>query len=76
MDHLKTTEVEVVVELGKASVSAQKLLQLKAGDILTLGKDVSEPLTAKIQEVPKFLGKAGMYGSNKAFQIEEKVNPT
>jgi len=74
--HLKNTEVEVVVELGKASVSAQKLLQLKAGDILTLGKDVSEPLTAKIQEVPKFLGKAGMYGSNKAFQIEEKVNPS
>jgi flagellar motor switch protein FliM len=76
VDQLKTTEVEVVIELGKASVSAQKILQLKAGDILPLEKDVSEPLTARIQEVPKFLGKAGMYGSNKAFQIEEKVNPS
>jgi flagellar motor switch protein FliM len=75
-DQLKTTEVEVVIELGKVSVSAQKLLQLKEGDILTLEKDVSEPLKAKIQEVPKFLGKAGMYGSSKAFQIEEKVNPS
>jgi flagellar motor switch protein FliM len=69
-DQLKTTEVEVVVELGKTSVSAQKLLQLKEGDVLTLEKDVSDSLTAKIQEVPKFRGKAGMYGSSRAFKIE------
>jgi flagellar motor switch protein FliM len=74
VEQLKTAEVEVVVELGKVLVNTQRLLQLKEGDILTLEKDVSEPLTAKIQEVPKFLGKAGMYGSSKAFQIEEKVN--
>jgi len=30
---------------------------------------------AKIQEVPKFLGKAGIYGSNKAFQVEDRVKP-
>ena len=75
-DQLKTTEVEVVIELGKVSVSTQKLLQLKEGDVLTLEKGVSEPLTAKIHEVSKFLGKAGIYGSSRAFQIEEKVNPS
>ena len=72
---LHTAEVELVIELGKTSVSMQKLLQLKEGDILTLGRDVSEPLTAKIREVPKFLGKAGIYGSNRAFQIEAKITP-
>jgi len=76
MEQLQTTEVELVIELGKTSVSMQRLLQLKEGDILTLGKDVSEPLTAKIREVPKFLGKAGMYGSNKAFQVEAKITPS
>jgi flagellar motor switch protein FliM len=35
-DQVKATEVEVVIELGKVSVSAQRLLQLKEGDILTL----------------------------------------
>lgn len=75
VEQLKTTQVEVVVELGKASVSAQKLLQLKEGDVLTLEKDVSDPLIAKIREVPKFLGKAGMYGSTRAFQIEAKIVP-
>jgi len=73
VDQLRMTEVEMVIELGKASVSTQSLLQLKAGDVLPLEKDVSEPLTAKVQEVPKFLGKAGIYGRNKAFQIDDRV---
>ena len=75
VDQLRTTEVEMVVELGKASVSAQSLLQLKVGDVLDLEKDVSEPLLAKVQEVPKFFGKAGIYGTNKAFQIGDRVKP-
>jgi flagellar motor switch protein FliM len=72
---LHTTEVELVIELGKSSVSMQKLVQLKEGDVLTLERDVSEPLTAKIRDVPKFLGKAGIYGSSRAFQIEAKITP-
>ncbi len=75
VDQLRTTEVEMVVELGKASINTQSLLQLKVGDVLPLEKDVSEALVAKIQEVPKFLGKAGIYGSNKAFQIDDRVKP-
>ncbi len=75
VDQLRTTEVEMVFELGKTSVSTQSLLQLKVGDVLPLEKDVSEPLMAKVQEVPKFLGKAGIYGSNKAFQIDDRVKP-
>jgi flagellar motor switch protein FliM len=76
MEQLQTTEVELVIELGKASLSMLKILQLKEGDILPLDKDVSEPLTARVREVPKFLGKAGMYGSSKAFQVEAKINPS
>jgi flagellar motor switch protein FliM len=75
VDQLRTTEVEMVIELGKASISTQSLLQLKVGDVLPLEKDVSEPLMAKIEEVPKFLGKAGIYGNNKAFQIDDRVKP-
>jgi flagellar motor switch protein FliM len=72
---LKFAEVEVVVEFAKTAVTSQKLLELKAGDILPLGKEVSEPLTARIQGVPKFLGKAGVYGGSKAFQIEGTIKP-
>ena len=68
-------EVEVVVEFARTAVTSQKLLGLKAGDILPLGKEVSEPLMAKIQGVPKFLGRAGVYGISKAFQIEGTIKP-
>jgi flagellar motor switch protein FliM len=72
---LTFSEVEVVVEFAKTAVTSQKLLELKVGDILPLGKEVAEPLTARIQGIPKFLGKAGIYGSSKAFQIEGAIKP-
>jgi flagellar motor switch protein FliM len=73
VDRLRTAEVEVVVEFGRGQMKAQDILGLKAGDILPLGKDMAEPLIAKVQGVPKFRGKGGLYGTNKAFQIEGKI---
>jgi flagellar motor switch protein FliM len=72
-DRLKTAEVEVVIEFGRGQIKAQDILGLKAGDILPLGKDMAEPLIAKVQGIPKFHGKGGLYGANKAFQIEGKI---
>ncbi len=75
VDQLKRSEVEIVVEFGKTFIPAQKLLNLKVGDILPLRKEASELILARVQGVPKFGGKAGIYGSNKAFQIEERIQP-
>jgi len=75
-EKLKFTEIEITIEFAKALISAQRLLNLKVGEVFPLRKDVSEPLLAKVQGVPKFLGRAGIYGSNKAFQIEEKIKPS
>lgn len=72
-DRLTLSEVEVVVELGGGRITPQKLLQLKVGDVLPLEKGAGELLSAKVQGIPKFLGRAGIYGGNKAFQIEDKV---
>ena len=72
-DRLKSTEVEVKVELGRSRITVQDLFGLKVGDVLPLGKDVSEPLVVQVQGVPKFSARPGVYGSNKAIQIEEKV---
>jgi flagellar motor switch protein FliM len=71
---LKVADVEVVVEFGKTQITAHQLLTLKVGDVLSLEKEVSDPLIAKVQGVPKFSGKAGLYGSNKAFQIDGKIS--
>ncbi|HSR10250.1 MAG TPA: flagellar motor switch protein FliM [Thermodesulfobacteriota bacterium] len=70
-EQLKGTEVEVVVEFAKTLVPAERIVSLKVGDVLQMGKEWgSEPILARVQGVPKFVGKAGTYGSNKAFQIE------
>jgi flagellar motor switch protein FliM len=74
LERLKTSEVEVKVELGRTQVMVQDLLHLKVGDVLSLGKEVTELLRVQVQGVPKFLGKPGIYGTNRAIQIEGKIS--
>jgi flagellar motor switch protein FliM len=73
MDRIKGAEVEVAVELGTRQMAIRDVLNLKAGDTLLLDREASEPLIAKVQGIPKFFGRAGLYGTNKAIQIEGKI---
>ena len=72
-ERLKSTEIEVKVELGTGTITVQDLLRLKVGDVLPLRKDVKELLSVQVQGVPKFLARPGVSGSNKAIQIEERI---
>jgi flagellar motor switch protein FliM len=73
VDRLKTVNVELKVELGRSQITVQDLLQLKAGDTFYLGKEATDPLVVQVEGVPKFIGKAGAYGGNKAIQIDERI---
>ncbi len=73
LERVKEAEVEVKVELAKSVITVEKLLRLKPGDVIPLGKDTSDPLVCRVEGVAKFLGKAGLYGANKAFLIEERI---
>ncbi len=73
MERIKGAEVEVAVELGRRRIAIRDLLNLKAGDTLLLDREASEPLLANVQGIPKFSGRAGLYGTNKAIQIEGKI---
>ncbi|MBI4382550.1 MAG: flagellar motor switch protein FliM [Nitrospinae bacterium] len=70
-EELMRTEVEVVVDLGKAPVTPKRLLQLKVGDTLILGNDVSDPLFMMVEGVPKFKVFPGVSRGNKAVQITQ-----
>lgn len=68
--------VEVLVELGRTTLKGRELLSIEVGDVVTLDHDVNEPLTVKIQGVPKFKATPGIYKGNQSFQISEVVkNP-
>jgi flagellar motor switch protein FliM len=73
LGRLKASEVEMRVELGRGSITVRELTALKVGEVLSLEKEVSEPLVAYVQGVPKFLGRPGVCGASKAFQVEEKI---
>jgi flagellar motor switch protein FliM len=72
-DRLQAAEVEIVVELGNRMIMVQDLLNLKTGDVLALDKDIRDSLVARVQGVAKFLGRAGVCGESKAFQIEGRL---
>jgi flagellar motor switch protein FliM len=61
--------VNVVVELASREMSAQDVMNLAVGDIITFDKKVTDPLLAKVEGVPKFLGSAGQVRNSKAFQL-------
>lgn len=68
---LREAEVEFKVELGRTFIDSGGLLELKEGDVLTLDKDVNDPLVALVEGIPKFLGKPGVSRGAKAFMVEK-----
>ncbi len=68
---LMQTEVEMVAELGQVQMTPRDLLGLQEGNVLMLGKDVSDPLYIKTEGTAKFRGYSGVSRGMKAIQITE-----
>ncbi len=68
-ERLAMAEVETKVKLGEATVSSRDFINLKPGDVLTLGTDVSDELMVSVGGVPKFYGLPGVVRGNKAIKI-------
>lgn len=74
-ERLMETPVEMIVRLGKTSISGRQLLYLREGDILLLDTDEDELLEAEVEGVRKFQGLPGRVKGNKSFQVvkEEEI---
>ncbi|WP_028314939.1 flagellar motor switch protein FliM [Desulfatibacillum aliphaticivorans] len=70
---VKEVLVEICVELGTAVITAERLMSLRKGDVISLDQFADEPLTAKIQGVPKIAGKAGVVKGSKAIAVEGRI---
>jgi flagellar motor switch protein FliM len=62
--------IEVIVELGMVELSLAQLAGLAVGDLLILNQRVSEPLTIRVDNRPKFRGWPGRVGTRQSLQIE------
>jgi len=70
---ITSLNVDVTVKFGETNLTVGKILDLQEGDVIPLHKDIDEPLTVLVEGVPKFLGYAGIFKSNKAIKIEKKI---
>jgi len=65
--------VHVRVELGESTLRVKDVLNLNTGDIILLNKAMDENIIARVEGVPKFLGRPGIYKGSIAFQILSTV---
>ena len=71
---LRGSRVQVVVELAKTTITTGELVSLRVGDIITTKKDVHRPLLVKVEGVPKFYARPGIFKGRKAVCIDEIVS--
>ena len=69
IDQVREARILITVELGRAVITSKDLLNLTEGDIIMLEQDVSQPLIAKVEGIPKFKGFPGVSRGNKALQV-------
>lgn len=70
---LREVGVEMVVELGRTSIKGRDLLNIEVGDVILLDKDVTDPITVKVQGVPKFKAVPGKHKGNQAVQVVDAI---
>jgi hypothetical protein len=72
-NELKSTKVELVMELGKLTMKAYDLWKLKPGEVYPLGVAVGEPLRIMVGGVHKIFGKPTVSRGHVAFEIIEPL---
>jgi len=70
---LSDTQVEIIVELGRAEVTILDFLRLAPGDVIRLNQSVDQDLVVRVQDFPKFYASPGRVGRRKAVQITSWV---
>ena len=68
-DGLMVSTVELIVELGRAEVSAKEVADLKKGDVIMLDRYRVDPLDVFVEGVQKLTAFPGVYKGNSAIQI-------
>lgn len=70
---IRASTVQLVVQLARTHITTQDLLELRVGDIITTKKDIRTPLVVRVEGIPKFLARPGLFKGHKAICIEEII---
>ncbi len=71
-DHPATeAEHDLVAELAETEMKTDELRDLRVGDVLQTDQDIGQPLTVRLDGVPRFLANLGKVDDRKAIEIVE-----
>ncbi|HEX2828969.1 MAG TPA: flagellar motor switch protein FliM [Burkholderiales bacterium] len=65
---VQSADVELIVNLGKAELTLQQVLNMTPGDVIAL--DIAQPLVAEVDNVPVMECKCGVFNGNYAVRVE------
>jgi flagellar motor switch protein FliM len=68
-EHLRNTDVNVLVNLGSATITVGDLVNLNVGDIIPLAQDSDGELDVLIEGVAKLKCLFGVSRGNRAVQV-------
>lgn len=66
---LQNTKVPLRVVVGTTTISVKELLELSAGDVIQLDKNVNAELEVIIGQRPKFICRPGIFGNKISVQV-------
>ena len=70
---LRDTEVQLIAELGMTTRSIGQILEMEIDDVVRINTGPQDPVTIKIEGVPKFKGMPGVVKGNRAVQVEDII---
>lgn len=68
---LDKVSIPVIANLGKSVLSLEQFMELNVGDVITLDRDISDPVDIIVGNKRKFKGIPGIEGKKMAIAIEE-----
>jgi flagellar motor switch protein FliM len=68
-ENLMYTSVDLAAEIGSLQVTFEDLINFEVGNIINIGRSVSDELVVKVEGVPKLKGHAGLSEGNQAVKI-------
>lgn len=72
-ENIKNVELDIKVELGRAMVPAQEIIELEVGDTIQLERRTDEQLPVFVSGVRKYMAAPGVHRGNSAVLIKKKV---
>jgi len=72
-DILMESPVRLTAEIGRVELTVRDLMDLEIGNVINLGKSVSDELVLRIENVQKFLGTPGVSRGAQAIKLTRTV---